>query len=140
MCNDLLRFRPRFGKTACWHLHAGFVHSFLEKQAIFRNANGLAFRANHFYATLLEHARQIERGLPANSWQQGIRAFLPDDGADGFNSERLDVGDVSRFRVGHDGCWIGIDQYDCVTFLTQSFACLRTGIVKLASLSNDNWA
>ncbi len=146
MRDHLLRFRPRLGKTAGWHLHTGFVHRLLEQQAVFGNANRLALGANHFYATLFKHARivecdcQIERGLTADSGQQRIWPFLANDGADGLHGERLDVGDIGRFRVRHDRRRIGIDQYDLVTLLPQRLACLRTGIVKLARLSNNDWA
>jgi hypothetical protein len=80
----------------------------------------------------------VAADLP-DGWQQRIRPFLANYRAHGLDCEWLDVGDVSGFGVSHDRRWIRIYQHDLVTFLTQRFARLRPGIVKLASLTNNNW-
>ena len=105
----------------------------------------LALRADHLHAALFEHAgiverdREVQRRLAADGRQQRVGSFLANDGADGFDGERLDVSDVGSFRIGHDRRRIRIDQHDLVALLAQRFARLRAGIVKLARLSDDNW-
>ena len=92
----------------------------------------------------VEHARvgkrdrEIQRRLPADCRQQRVGTFAPDDCRNGFDGERLDVGDVGGFRIGHDRRRIGVDQHDLVTLLPQRFAGLRSGIIKLAGLTDDD--
>jgi hypothetical protein len=45
---------------------------------------------------------------------------------------------VRHDRVGHDGCGIGIDEGGFYTFLSEGPEGLRTRVIKLTSLSNDN--
>ena len=126
-------------------MQPGLIHCFLEKHAVFGNTNGFAFSANHLdsafgkHSRIIECQREIQGSLPADSWQQRVWSFLANDGADGFDGEWFDVSNVCRFRVGHDRGGIGVDQYNFIAFLTQSLARLRSGIVKLAGLSNNNW-
>ena len=65
---------------------------------------------------------------------------LIDDFLEIFLGERLDVGAVRQFRVGHDGGGVGIDQHDFVAFGAQGFAGLRAGIVEFAGLADDDGA
>src|SRR5437879_7047731 len=47
---------------------------------------------------------------------------------------------MREFRVGHDGRRIGIHQHDFVPFRAQRLARLRTGVIKLASLADNDRA
>src|SRR5216684_1455472 len=47
---------------------------------------------------------------------------------------------MREFRVGHDGRGIRIDQHDLIALRAQRLACLRTGVIKLASLADDDRA
>src|SRR3954464_10858964 len=55
-----------------------------------------------------------------------------------FRSDRLNIGAVGEFRIGHDGGRIGIHEHDAVTLLAQSFASLGAGVIKFASLADDD--
>ena len=80
----------------------------------------------------------VQAGLATQGRQQSIGPFLVDDPLDDFPGDRLDIGPVSRFRIGHDGGWIGVDQDDLIALLAQGLACLRAGVVELAGLADDN--
>ena len=47
---------------------------------------------------------------------------------------------MREFRVGHDGRRIGIHQHDFVPFRAERLARLRTGVIKLASLADNDRA
>jgi hypothetical protein len=74
-------------------------------------------------------------------WSAGWRpAFLGDDLLDRLPGDRLDVGDVGHFRVGHDGGRVAVDQDDLVTLFAQGLAGLGAGVVELAGLADDDRA
>ena len=78
--------------------------------------------------------------MSADGRQQRVRALGGDDGFEIFLRERLDVGAVGDFRVGHDRRRIRIDEHDFVAFRAQRFAGLRAGVVELARLADDDRA
>ncbi len=84
--------------------------------------------------------RAVQRGLPAHGRQDRVRLFLGDNFFNDLPGNRLDVGRIRHVRIGHDGGRIRVHQNDAVTLFAQRLAGLRTGVVKLASLSNDNGA
>src|SRR6202042_1552967 len=57
---------------------------------------------------------------------------------DGLGRNRLDVRAVRKFRVGHDGGRIGIDEDNAVALFTKGFAGLRAGVIKFARLADDD--
>ena len=54
--------------------------------------------------------------------------------------QRLDVGAVGQLRVGHDRRRIAVDEHDLEAFGAQRLARLRSGIVELAGLADDDRA
>jgi hypothetical protein len=68
------------------------------------------------------------------------RALLGDDLFDRLPGDRLDVDDVGRGRVGHDGRGVAVDQDDLVALLAQCLAGLNAGVVELAGLADDDRA
>ena len=76
--------------------------------------------------------------MSAEVRQQCIRALFGDDLLKSGNVERLDVGNVSDFGIGHDRGRVGIDQYDLITELAKCLTSLCTGIVELARLTDDD--
>ena len=56
------------------------------------------------------------------------------------NGERLDIGAVGQFRVGHDRGRIGIDQHNFDPFGAKRLDRLRAGIIKLACLADHDRA
>ena len=65
-------------------------------------------------------------------------AFLLDDLGDDFGRDRLDIGGIRQFRVGHDGGRIGIDEDDAVALFLQRLHRLGAGIVEFAGLADHD--
>ncbi len=84
--------------------------------------------------------RQIKRGLPADGRQQRVGPFFGDNRGHGLDGQRLNIRAVCGFGVGHNRGRIGINQHHDITFLPQSLARLGAGIVKLASLPDNDRA
>ncbi len=76
--------------------------------------------------------------MAAHGGQHGIGFFALDDFFEVFLGERLDVGPVRQFRIGHDGGRVGIHQHHFVAFIAQGFAGLRARVIELARLPNDD--
>jgi hypothetical protein len=66
--------------------------------------------------------------------------LLGDDLLDHLPGDGLDVGRIGRFRVGHDGRRIAVDQDDAVALFAQRLAGLSAGVVELAGLPDDDGA
>ena len=101
---------------------------------------------DHFHAVLFQHAvpiqvhGQIQAGLAAQGGQKGVGPLPLDHLGDGLPGQRLDVRAIGHRRVRHDGGRIRVDQDHFVAFLAQRLAGLRTGIVELAGLADDDRA
>ena len=125
---------------------ANLFHRGFEAFAILRLVNDIRPRTHHFDTVLLQHAvlfechGQVQAGLPTQGRQERIGPFAGDDLLQYFPRQRLDVGPIGRRGIGHDGGRIRVHQHHFVPFLAQRLACLGTGIVELASLTNDDRA
>ena len=64
----------------------------------------------------------IQRRLPAHGGQQRIWPFFLNDFFNNFPSDGLDVGDICRLGIGHDGGRVAIDQYGSVALSFERFA------------------
>ena len=81
----------------------------------------------------------VKRSLSAQSWQNCVWFFAFHDRLDYFGSDRLDIGAIREFWIGHDCGRVGIHQHDHIAFLAQRLARLHAGIIKFATLSNYDW-
>ena len=132
------------GNARAGRAQTNFGHRVLELEAVFGLVNRLGRSANQLHLVFIKHAvvpqieRAVERGLPAHSRQDRIRALFGDDFFHRLPGDGLDVGDIGRVRVGHDGGGVAVDQDDFVALLAQSLAGLHARIVKLARLPNDD--
>ena len=128
------------------NIQADFANGVLEPQAVFGHLDRAQRRANQFDAVFFQNAAfrqfhgKVQAGLPANGGQQRLRAFHGDDLFQIFLRQRLDVGAVGNFRVGHDRGRIGIHQHDFVALAAQRFARLRARIVEFAGLPDHDGA
>src|SRR5471030_2594964 len=131
----------RLGRTK-----ADLGHRVLEFEAVFGLVDGLRRGADQLHVVLGQHAvveqveRAVQRGLAAHGRQDRVRLFLGDDALHHLPGDRLDVGDVGHFRVGHDGRRIAVDQDDFIALFAQGFAGLGAGIIELAGLADNNRA
>jgi hypothetical protein len=125
------------------------VHGLAEAAAILRLVDGLGRGADHFDVEFCKRAlaaqrqRAIQRGLSAHGRQQRKAAgndvaFLLDDLGDDLGGDRLDIGRIGQFRIGHDGRRIGIDQNDTVALFLQRLDRLRARIIEFAGLPDHD--
>ncbi len=78
--------------------------------------------------------------MAADGGKQRVGTLGGDDGFEIFLGERLDVGAVRDFGVGHDRRGIRIDEHDFVALRAQRLAGLRAGVVEFAGLADDDRA
>ena len=122
------------------------VHGVAELLAILSLFDGLGPGADQLDTEALQRAVVVQRqtgvepGLPAHGRQQRVGALLLDDLGDHLRAYGLDVGGISKVRVGHDRRRVRIDQNHPVAFLAQRLAGLGAGIVELAGLPDHNGA
>ena len=120
-------------------------HGAVKAFAIFCLVYRVLISADEFNTKFFEHAfankiqGTVKRRLTAHSGQQCLWPLLLDDLGNGAPFNRFDVGGIRHRRVGHDGCWIGINQHNPITLVAQGLARLGAGIVKFARLANNNW-
>ncbi len=140
------RFFHGVRDTGTRGVEADFLHRHVETAAVFGFINGVGGSANHSHAELFEHAlplqlqRTVQRGLAAHGRQHRIRTLFFNDFAHHFPMNRLDVGGIGHFRVGHDGRRVGVHQNNAVTLFAQRFTRLSAGVVKLTRLTDNNRA
>ena len=140
------RFFHRVCDTGTRGFQTNFLHRYVETTAVFCFINRIGGRTNHSHAELFQHAltlqlqRAVQRRLTAHRWQHRVRALFFNNLAYHFPVNRLDVGRIGHFRVGHDGRRVGVHQNDPVTLFAQGFTCLRARVVKLTRLTDNNRA
>ena len=127
-------------------IETDFLHRHVETAAVFGFINRVGGRANHGHAELFKHAltlqlqRAVQRRLAAHGRQNRIRTLFLNDLAHHFPVNRLDVGGISHFRVGHDSGRVRVHQNNAVALFAQRFTRLGAGVVKLARLTDNNRA
>ena len=137
------------GEPRLRRLKPDLGHGLAEELAILGLVDGIRSGADHLDVELVERAlpaqrqRAVQRGLAAHGRQQRKAArddvaFLLDDLGDDFGGDRLDIGGISQFRVGHDGGRIGIDEDDAVALFLQRLHRLGAGIVEFAGLADHD--
>ena len=129
---------------AAGHFNAELLHCVLEFDTILAALDCVDLNADHLhvvlfkYASLAQLGAEVQTGLTAEVRQQRVGALLLYDLGEPVNVERLDVGDVGYIGVGHDGGGVGVHQYYLISQPAKRLARLRTGIVELARLSDDD--
>ena len=123
-----------------------FFHRFFKAAAVFCLVNCVFGRTDQLDIVFRQHtvARQIkrtvQRSLAAHRGQNRIRTLFGDNLLHRLPHNRLDVGNIRHFRVGHDGGGVGVYQNDFIAFFTQGFAGLCARIVKVAGLTDNDRA
>ena len=132
------------GNAAGRHLEADALHGLPEQFAAFGLFDDFGTRTDELHAALRQNAALgqtksgVERRLSAKGGQQGIGAFLADDGRQGLLLDGLDIGGVGHVGVGHDGGRVGIDQHHLVAFFLEGLHGLGAGIVEFTALADDD--
>ncbi len=126
------------------HPQPGLLHRPAKGLSVLRAVDRLVVRADQLdpealqRAVVMERLGEIERGLPAERRQQHIRALALDHLGDRAGEQRLDVGPVREFRVGHDRRRVRVDQHDLVALLQQHLARLDAGVIELGRLPDHD--
>ena len=122
------------------------VHELAELVAVLGLADGPEGGAKQADVVFLknagvgEFAREVEAGLSAEGGQEAFGALAGDDALEDGYGEGLDVDGVGDFGVGHDGGGIGVDEDAAHAFLAHGLAGLRSGVVELGGLADDDGA
>ncbi len=147
---DALLHRPGFfqrvGDARLGRAQADGGHRVLELQAVFGLLDRVLVGTDHLDLVLVEHAvlvqveGAVQRGLATHGRQDRVGALFGDDALDHLPGDGLDVGDVRRARVRHDGRRVAVDQDDLVALFAQGLAGLGAGVVEFAGLTDDDRA
>ena len=128
------------------HGESNSLHCLTKKLPVFRHCDRTRVCSDELDAVFLENSilgeldRDVESGLPAHCWQQRVGTLLRDNELDVLRRYGLEVGSVSELRVRHDGGRIGVDEDHLELLFLQRLCRLRTRIVKLSSLTDDDRA
>ena len=126
------------------HFNAQGFHGLLELDTVFAALNSINLNADNFhivliqYACILQFGAQVQTRLAAQIWKQRIRSLLGDNLFQAVHIQGLDIGDIGRVRVSHNGCRVGVYQNDLIAEISQRLAGLCAGVVKLARLTDDD--
>ena len=125
-------------------LKAQTIHRFAEQFPVLGHLNRVAFRTDHLYAEFVQHThflkrqRGVQTGLTAHRWQERIWAFFFDDLGDHIGCDRLDVGCIRQFRIGHDRRGVRVHEDDAIALFSKRLTRLCAGVVELACLADHN--
>ena len=137
----------RFG-----NIQADALHRIFEVETVFGFLDRGYVGPDELHVIFVEHAAirkfdcKIQGCLPADRGQNGdagTRRKLALDTDDLFQvltRERLNVGSVGRLGIGHDGRRVRIRQHHFKALGLKCLASLRTGVVELSGLSDDDRA
>ena len=121
-----------------------FFHCFFEQLTVFATFNSGDLSAKKFYIIFSENAFffqsqcQVQTNLTAQSSEQGVRTFTFNNIFYEFNIYRFNIYAVCNVYVSHNGCRVGVYQYNFKAFFFQSAASLSTSVVKFCSLTDDD--
>ena len=127
-------------------LETCLLHELLEPPAVFGSVDCIERGADQLDPELLEHAEigelhgHVERRLSSESGKNGIGPFLAQDLCNDFGRDGFDVGRIGELRIGHDRRRVGVDQNDPVAELSEDLHGLRSRVVELTRLTDDDRA
>jgi hypothetical protein len=119
-------------------------HGRPEELAILRLVDNGQRRPDHLYAVFFKDAclrdgdRGIEPRLAAQGGEQRVGALFGNNLLHRLRRDRLDIGPVRRFGIGHDRRRIGVNEDDLVPLFLERLAGLGAGVVELACLADDD--
>ena len=115
---------------------AQFVEQGGKALAVLGKIDGVGLCAHNVYAALLEHARQLKRGLAAKRHHDAVGALDIDDIHDVLIGERLKVQAVRGVVVGRDGLGVAVDHDSLKAAGRQRVARMYAAVVELDALAN----
>ena len=107
-----------------------------EALAVLGKVDGIGLGAHDVHAALLEHTRQLKRGLAAKRHHDAVGALNIDDIHDVLVGERLKVQAVRGVVVGRDGLGVAVDHDGLKAAGGQRVARMHAAVIKLDTLAN----
>ena len=104
--------------------------------AVLGKVDGIGLGAHDVDATLLEHARQLKRGLAAKRHHDAVGALNIDNVHDVLVGKRLKVKAVGRVVVGRNGLGIAVDHDGLKAAGRQRVARVHAAVIELDTLAN----
>ena len=129
---------------ATGNVSTGRQHQILKFLPVFSCPDGIDVCPNELNTVLFKRTtfvkshRCIQGCLSTESWQDRVGLLLFDYRLDYLGGNWLDIGRICKVWIGHDCCWVGVDQNDPDAFFLQDPAGLGTGVVKLTRLAYHN--
>ena len=143
---DLVHFLKGVRDVGTRGFSAGLLHDLLEELTVLATIDGVEGSADQLDVVLLEHTGLAQRhggvqsGLAAQGRQQRVRTLLGDDLLEDRSGDRLDIGGIGHFRVGHDGGRVGVDQNDPDALFAKHATGLGARIIEFRGLADHNRA
>lgn len=107
-----------------------------EALAVLGKIDGVGLGAHNVHAALLEHARQLKRGLAAERHHDAVGTLNIDNVHDVLVGERLKVQTVGRVVVGRDGLGVAVDHDGLKAAGRQRVARVHAAVIELDTLAN----
>ena len=107
-----------------------------EALAVLGKVDGIGLGAHNVHAALLEHTRQLKRGLAAERHHDAVGALNIDDVHDVLVGERLKVQAVGGVVVGRDGLGVAVDHDGLKAAGRQRIARMHAAVIELDTLTN----
>ena len=104
--------------------------------AVLGKVDGVGLGTHDVHAALLEHARQLKRGLTAERHHDAVGALNIDDIHDVLVGERLKVQAVRGVVVSRDGLGVAVDHDGLEAAGRQRVARVHAAVIELDTLAN----
>ena len=134
------------GNARAGTFKADILHRLVKAVTVLCLVDGIDTRANQFNVVLFQDAvrgqlkRRVQSRLATHGRQNRVGALFVDDLFKRLPIDRLDIGGVRHGRIGHDGRGVRVHQNNSVALFAKRFTRLRTRVVKLTCLANDDGA
>ena len=122
------------------------LHGLLEELTVLGAVDGLGLAGQQTDAGAVQVAGagqlhgEVQAHLAAQIGQHGVRLFKIEDALHDFEGHGLNVNMVGHIGVGHDGSGVGVEQDRFNALCFQRAARLRTGVIELSGLTDDDGA
>ena len=118
------------GDAALGHTQTYSIHGIPEQLPILSLLDDRHSSPDHFHIQSIQQTTlghfdcRVKTGLPPQGGKDGMGSFPFDDFCDDLRGDGFNVGAVGRFRIGHNGGRITVDEHHLEPLLLQGLACL----------------
>ena len=117
-----------------------------EELSILRHFDTLERCSENLHLTLLEHTllselhRQVQTCLTSQTGDNGIGTLEADNLRYILQCQWLHIYLIGNMGIGHNRCWVRVDQDNLITLLFEGETRLSSRVVKLCCLTYDDWS